>query len=138
MNTISRANGYGIGQLSEDTAVHIETIRYYERIALMPPPPRSQGRHRVYGASHRKRLNFIRRTRELGFTVEEIRGLLRLVDGGKYTCVEVNEIAIKHLDDIRNKITDLKKLMHVLDAMASQCSKGRVPDCPIIDALSIG
>ena len=64
MNTGSRAIGYGIGRLSEETGVHIETIRYYERIALIPSPPRTQGRQRVYDASHQKRLIFIRRTRE--------------------------------------------------------------------------
>lgn len=137
MNTVSRAIGYGIGRLSEETGVHIETIRYYERIALMPSPPRTQGRQRVYDASHQKRLIFIRRTRELGFSVEEIRGLLRLVDGGNYSCAEVNEIAVKHIDGISSKIADLKKLSGVLAAMASQCGKGSVPDCPIIDALSI-
>ena len=127
---------FPIGALSAKTDVNIETIRYYERIALMPAPPRTEGRQRVYDAQHLKRLTFIRRTRELGFSVEEIRGLLRLVDGGSYTCAEVNEITVKHLDDIRRKIADLKKLSRVLGNMASQCSKGQVPDCPIIDALS--
>ena len=138
MNTVSRALSYGIGRLSGEAGVHIETIRYYERTKLMPPPPRTEGRQRVYDASHLKRLVFIRRARELGFSVEEIRGLLHLVDGGSYTCAEINEIAIKHLDDICNKIADLKRLSRVLDAMASQCGKGQVPECPIIDALSNG
>ena len=131
-----RGQHFPIGMLSERAGVHIETIRYYERIKLMPAPPRTEGRQRVYDARHLKRLTFIRRTRELGFSVEEIRGLLRLVDGGNYTCAEVNDITVKHLDDIRRKISDLRKLSRVLVAMASQCTKGRVPDCPIIDALT--
>ena len=102
----------------------------------MPAPPRTAGGQRVYDTCHLKRLTFIRRTRELGFSVEEIRGLLRLVDGGSYTCAEVNEITVQHLDDIRRKVADLKKLSRVLGSMASQCSKGQVPECPIIDALS--
>lgn len=138
MNTRSRAIDCSIGVLSERTGVHIETIRYYERIELMPAPPRTQGRQRVYDASHLKRLIFIRRTRELGFSVEEIRGLLRLVDGGSYTCAEVNDIAVRHLHGISSKIADLKKLSNILSSMASQCTKGLVPECPIIDALSDG
>ena len=136
MRASLHGHGFPIGSLSAETGVNIETIRYYERIALMPAPPRTEGRQRVYDAGHLKRLTFIRRTRELGFSVEEIRGLLRLVDGGSYTCAEVNEITVQHLDDIHRKVADLKKLSRVLGNMASQCSKGQVPECPIIDALS--
>ena len=84
-----RAAGYSIGQLAERTSVNLETIRYYERIGLMPAPPRTEGGHRVYDRNHLKRLGLIRRSRELGFSIEEIRALLRLVDGGDYTCAEV-------------------------------------------------
>src|SRR3546814_908405 len=80
--------GYGIGTLSGRTGVNIETIRYYERIGVMPKPPRSVGGQRVYDAGHLKRLAFIRRSRELGFSLDEIRALLRLVDGGDYPCGE--------------------------------------------------
>ena len=136
MGAALKGQYFHIGLLSAKTCVNIETIRYYERIELMPAPPRTEGRQRVYDAGHLKRLTFIRRTRELGFSIEEIRGLLRLVDGGSYTCAEVNEIAVQHLDDIRRKVADLNKLSRVLGKMASQCSKGQVPECPIIDALS--
>ena len=74
------------GVLSARTGINIETIRYYERVGLMPEPPRSGGGHRIYEEEHLKRLTFIRRSRELGFTIKEVRGLLRLVDGGDYTC----------------------------------------------------
>lgn len=75
-----------IGMLSSRTGCNIETIRYYEQIGLLPPPPRSQGGHRLYEEDLRRRLGFIRRSRDLGFTLDETRGLLRLVDGGAYTC----------------------------------------------------
>ena len=123
------------GELGARTGCNIETIRYYEQIGLLPPPPRSAGGHRLYGHELLKRLNFILRSRELGFTLEEIRGLLNLVDGGNYTCAEVEALALEHVQHIRRKIADLKKLNKVLEAMASQCSGGTVPECPIIDVL---
>ncbi len=124
-----------IGMLSKRTGCNIETIRYYERIELLPPPPRSQGGYRLYGAEHLKRLTFIRRSRELGFTLEEVRSLLRLVDGGDYSCAEVKAITLDHVDQVRLKIVDLRRLERVLKDMASQCDGGEVPECPVIDAL---
>jgi MerR family mercuric resistance operon transcriptional regulator len=123
------------GELAGRTDCNIETIRYYEQVGLLPPPPRSQGGHRLYGPDLVKRLTFIRRSRDLGFTIEEIHGLLRLVDGRNYTCAEIEALASEHVREIRRKIVDLRKLKSVLETMASQCSKGKVPDCPIIDAL---
>lgn len=135
----SKANPHGEslsrGELAGRVGCNIETIRYYEQIGLLPPPPRSQGGHRLYGQDLLKRLNFVRRSRDLGFTLEEIRKLLRLVDGGNYTCAQVEALALEHTREIRRKISDLKKLKNVLESMASQCSGGRVPECPIIDAL---
>lgn len=124
-----------IGGLSKQTGVNIETIRYYERIGVLPGPPRTSGGHRLYGEDHLKRLTFVRRSRELGFPLEEIRGLLRMVDGDDYSCDEVKDLTLDHLAEIRSKIADLKKLEKVLKDMASQCEGGNVPDCPIIDAL---
>ena len=124
-----------IGQLSKQTECKIETIRYYERIGLLPAPARSDGGYRIYDESHLKRLVFIRRSRELGFTIEEIRGLLKLVDGGGYTCGDVKTITLEHVESIRQKITDLKKLEKTLGRIASQCAGDSTPECPIIDAL---
>lgn len=124
-----------IGQLSKRTGCNIETIRYYEKIGLLPPPPRSEGGYRLYGEDHLKRLTFVRRSRELGFSLDEIRGLLRLVDGGNYTCAEVKEITLEHLDAVRRKIADLQTLERVLRDMVSQCDDGKVPECPVIEAL---
>ena len=126
---------FTIGALSKGTGCHIETIRYYERIGLMPKPPRSPGGHRLYEEDHLRRLTFIRRSRELGFTLEEVRGLLRLVDGGSYTCAEVKTLTLDHAAEVRRKVADLRKLERVLEAMAAECDGGEVPECPIIDAL---
>lgn len=125
-----------IGALSARTGCNIETIRYYERIRMMPKAPRTRGGHRLYTQDHLKRLTFIRRSRELGFSLEQIRELLRLVDGGRYTCSQVKVITLEHLDEVRARMKDLKRLENVLKAMASQCDRGRVPDCPVIEALS--
>jgi MerR family mercuric resistance operon transcriptional regulator len=125
-----------IGALSQQTGCNIETIRYYERIRMMPKPPRTQGGHRLYAYEHLKRLTFIRRSRELGFSLEQIRDLLRFVDGGRYTCSQVKAITLDHLEEVRGRMKDLRKLEKVLKTMASQCDRGKVPDCPVIDALS--
>ncbi len=126
---------FTIGSLSRDTGCNIETIRYYERIGLMPKPPRSKGGHRLYEKDHLKRLSFIRRSRDLGFTLEEVRGLLRMIDGHDYTCDEVKVLTLNHLQEVQQKITDLRRLERVLKTMAAECEGGNVPDCPIIDAL---
>lgn len=133
--TVDRDELLTRGELATRTDCNIETVRYYEQVGLLPPPPRSAGGHRLYGKDLVKRLIFIRKSRELGFTLEEIRELLRLVDGRKYTCAQVETLAHEHVKDIRRKIADLKRLKTVLEAMASQCSGGTIPECPIIDAL---
>lgn len=125
----------GIGALSKHTGCNIETIRYYEREGLMPDPPRTAGGHRLYEQEHIKRLTFIRRSRELGFTLEEVRGLLQIVDGGHYTCAEVKTITLDHLSEIRAKLTDLRKLERALKELAAKCTGDETPQCPVIDAL---
>lgn len=134
--TASRSVGISIGELSRLTSVNIETIRYYERIGIMPAPPRTDGGRRIYGEDHLKRLAFIRRSRELGFSLDEVRGLLGLVRGHALTCAEVNKMARTHVADIRQKVKHLKKLESVLTDLAARCHGKRVPDCPIIDALN--
>ncbi len=126
---------FTIGALSKGTGCKIETIRYYERIGLLPKPPRSPGGHRLYQDDHLRRLTFIRRCRELGFTLDEVRGLLRLVDGGAYTCAEVKTLTLDHVAEVRRKLADLRRMKRVLEEMAAECEGGEVPECPIIDAL---
>ena len=124
-----------IGVLAERTGCNIETIRYYEKIGLLPSPPRSTGGRRLYTKAHLKRLTFIRRSRQLGFPLEEIRELLKLVDGGSYTCDEVKELTLNHAGEIQRKITDLQRMRRVLQKITAKCAGGKVPDCPIVDAL---
>ena len=123
------------GALAARTGCNLETIRYYERVGLLPPPPRSAAGYRLYGQDLLKRLNFIRRSRELGFTLAEIRELLRLVDGRKYSCTQVEALARNQVREIGRKIDDLRKFRRVLQAMAARCRGGTIPECPIIDAL---
>lgn len=126
---------FTIGRLSERTGVNIETIRYYEKIALLPKPPRSTGGHRLYGSNETARLRFIRRARELGFSLAEIRSLIGLEDA-RPTCAEVHALANEHISAIRSRLKDLKKLERRLVSLAQKCSLEPIPECPIIDALS--
>lgn len=135
-NTRLRATPATIGALSEGTGVNIETIRYYERIGLLPPPPRSAGRHRQYEDAHRQRLVFIRRARELGFSLDEVRALLGLGGGHDLTCGEVRALTQHHIAAIRDKIRDLKRLERTLSELATRCKGDAVPDCPILDTLN--
>jgi len=135
MPSITASRGLPIGELSRRTGVNIETIRYYERIGVMPRPMRTEGGHRIYDADQVKRLAFIRRGRELGFRLAEVRALLDLVDAGSYTCAEVHQVTTLHLANVRRKLADLRRMERVLKTMAAECSGGDVPDCPIIDAL---
>jgi MerR family mercuric resistance operon transcriptional regulator len=123
-------------ELARRTGCNLETIRYYEKIGMMPDPPRTASGYRVYDTGHVSRLRFILRARELGFAIEEIRGLLALVDGGTQTCAEVKERTERHLADVRAKISDLKRIEHVLAATAAKCTGDEVPDCPVLDALT--
>lgn len=101
----------------------------------MPKPARSPNGHRRYGHELLKRLFFIRRSRELGFSLKEVRSLLDMIDNGDYTCDEVKALTVGHHAEIRHKISDLRKLERVLKKMADQCDQNTVPECPVIDAL---
>jgi len=132
---ITNKRGYAIGAMSRETGVNIETIRYYERIEIMPKPDRTDGGNRQYNHDQLKRLFFIKRCRELGFSIEEIRALLQMVDRADFMCGEVHAMTIDHLGTVRAKISNLRRLEKALQSMASECSKGDVPDCPIIETL---
>lgn len=123
-------------ELAQRTGCNLETIRYYEKIAMMPDPPRTAAGYRVYSDAHVSRLRFILRARKLGFSLEDVRGLLGLVDGGTQTCAEVKERTERHLADVRSKIADLKKVEKVLAETASRCSGDQVPECPVLEALA--
>jgi MerR family mercuric resistance operon transcriptional regulator len=123
------------GTLAGYSGVNIETIRYYEKKGLMPDPMRSAGGHRIYDQSHLRRLSFIRKTRELGFTIREIREFLDLVDSKNYTCAEIRDRTNIHLRDVEQKLRDLQKMRRTLTSMVSRCNGGLVPECIIIDSL---
>lgn len=128
-----------IGGLSHHTGCKIETIRYYERIGLLRRPPRSAARYRLYSADDVRRLVFVRRARELGFTLEEVRTLLTLAaEHSKDTCGGVRQIAAGHLADVRAKIADLRAMENVLSDAVRRCDTNKPPGCPLIDALSAG
>lgn len=124
-----------IGKLAELARVHLETIRYYERIGLMPEPGRTPGGYRSYEDGHVRRLSFIRRSREVGFNIEEIKALLALAEPGQVSCAEVRALTMAHLDDVRTKIADLRRLESILAETVDQCSGSDTPACPVLDML---
>ncbi len=135
MTDHERESGFTRGDLARATGCNIETIRYYEKTGLLPDPPRTDAGYRIYSAAHATRLRFILRARELGFSMEDIRGLMGLEDGTAPTCAEVKERTERHLADVRAKIADLRRIENVLSATAARCSGEDVPDCPILQTL---
>lgn len=125
-----------IGALAKATDTKVETIRYYESIGLLPAPMRTAANYRSYEPGHVVRLGFIRRSRDLGFSLPEIRELLRLNDDKERSCGEVDAIARNHVTDIERKIADLQKLRDELVVVIGQCRHGKVSDCRILDALA--
>jgi MerR family transcriptional regulator, mercuric resistance operon regulatory protein len=126
---------YSIGDLARRAECRVETVRYYERKGLMPNPQRSEGGHRLYLTEQLKRLMFIRHARELGFTLDQICGLLDLADSGNFTCAEVKEMTLNHREDVKRKIANLKRLDCALSALADSCDGDSSQDCAIFDAL---
>jgi Cu(I)-responsive transcriptional regulator len=127
-----------IGELARATDTKAETIRYYEQIGLLPPPPRTAGNYRDYAAEHVSRLTFTRRARELGFSIEQIRALLTLADDREQSCDAVDTIARAHLGEIKRKLSDLAALRRELELVIGQCSHGTIAECRIIEALAPG
>lgn len=125
-----------IGELANATATKVETVRYYEKIRLLPPPARTSANYRAYGSEHLARLSFIRRARNLGFTLEAVRELLMLSDDRSQSCDAVDGIASVHLDDINRKIVDLTALRTELDRVVGSCRHGTLADCKIIETLA--
>ncbi len=121
--------------MSRQTLVNIETLRYYEREKIIRKSDRTQGGNKQYNHEQLKRLFFIKRCRELGFSLKEIRALLVMVDREDFSCNEVHEMTISHLSNVKKKLSDLKRLERSLREVVSECSEGGVPDCPIINNL---
>ena len=127
---------FSIGELAKATATKAETIRYYERIGLLPKPSRTAGNYRSFSTGHLGRLSFVRRARDLGFSIEQARDLLGLSDQGDRPCEAVDAIARQHLTEVNRKIRDLQALRQELDSLIGQCGQGTVAECRIIEALS--
>lgn len=125
-----------IGELANATATKVETVRYYEKIGLLPPPARTSTNYRAYGSEHLARLSFIRRARDLGFTLEAVRELLTLSDDKAQSCEAVDGIARVHMNEIDRKLRDLKSLRLELSRVLGSCSHGTVADCKIIETLA--
>jgi Cu(I)-responsive transcriptional regulator len=126
-----------IGDLAKGSGTKVVTVRYYEQIGLSPVPPRTAGNYRTYSNEHMRRLRFIRRSRGLGFTLDQIRDLLRLSSQKDEECAEVKRITAQHLIEIQQKISDLKRLAKELRCLNNCCQgNGIIGDCRIIEALS--
>lgn len=125
-----------IGELARRTGVRVETIRWYEKAGLIDPPPRSAGNYRDYDAAALARLSFIRRGRDLGFSLEQINELMNLTLDPSADCAQVDAIAREHLGEIERKIADLSALSRELGTLLDTCAGGSVEDCNILDALA--
>lgn len=125
-----------IGDLARKTGTKVETVRYYEQIGLLAAPARTTGNFRAYSAEHLGRLSFIRRARELGFTLGQVRALLELSDQRNRSCDAVDAIAREHLTHVERKIEDLQALKGELKHLIGQCKHGTVSECRIIEALA--
>jgi Cu(I)-responsive transcriptional regulator len=129
-------NVLSIGSLARATGTKVETIRWYERVGLLPPPARTAGNYRSYGRPHLERLSFVRRARDLGFTLDQVRDLLRLADQRDRSCEDVDAIARVHLAEVDRKIADLQAMRRELADVIACCGHGTVADCRILSALS--
>lgn len=125
-----------IGQLSAASGVKVPTIRYYEQIGLLPPPPRSEGNRRLYDETTLRRLTFIRHARDLGFEIEAIRQLLGMCDEPDQSCHEADSLARAHLADIDSKIARLQAMRDEVGRMISECAQDRICRCRVIEILA--
>ncbi|QFT76817.1 helix-turn-helix domain-containing protein [Erythrobacter sp. THAF29] len=126
-----------IGEVSKRSGCNIETIRYYERIGVIAPPPR-KGTYRDYGPEDVERLRFVRRARELGFSLEEVQALLDLAPHPNANCEQVQAIAEQHLANVRKKLADLKKMEAALAVLVSRCGERSEDRCPVVESLAAG
>ncbi|MGV6817248.1 MAG: MerR family transcriptional regulator [Thiotrichales bacterium] len=127
---------YSIGQMAQAGHCKVQTIRYYEQVGLLNKAQRNSGNQRIYDQAQMDRLKFIRHSRELGFSLEQIREILALSDSPDHSCREVDQIARNHLKDVESKIARLQGMRKELKRMISQCSGDQIADCRIIEVLS--
>lgn len=125
-----------IGALAAESGCEVQTIRYYEQIGILPKPARTSGGHRFYTQEQSQRLRFIRRSRDLGFSLYEVKELLRLGDNREGDCGAVDRIATQRLKDVREKISHLSALEQELERMVRGCRRGKISNCRIVKALA--
>jgi DNA-binding transcriptional MerR regulator len=125
-----------IGEVARASGVKVPTIRYYEQIGLLTPPPRSEGNRRLYGEAEIRRLAFIRHARELGFEIESIRTLVSLQDDPDQSCAAADALAKQHLETVEQRIRSLQALKGELEAMVEGCRHGRIDECRVIEVLA--
>ncbi len=125
-----------IGALATETGCQVQTIRYYEQIGILPKVSRTNGGHRLYSNDVVLRLRFVKRCRDLGFSLDDVRALLRLADKREADCGAVDRITSQHLAEVREKLAQLAALERELKRMVTGCRRGTIADCNIIQSLS--
>ncbi|MBL8514275.1 MAG: Hg(II)-responsive transcriptional regulator [Betaproteobacteria bacterium] len=131
----AKTPGWLIGELATNAGVHVETIRYYQRIDILQTPRRPLGGARRYGEQDAERLRFVRRAQDLGFTLDEVRQMLLLEDGE--SCDQTRELASRKLASVNARLADLRRMKRVLEELLRACAAGDRPrSCPIIESLS--
>jgi len=128
---------YSVGQIAKKAKLNTETLRYYEKISIMPKPKRRESRYRIYNDNDLLRLKFIKRTKELCFTLKEIKELLSLKVDSKAKCGDLKDVAEVKINDIKKKIKDLNKIKHQLELLVNKCVNEElsIEDCPIVKSL---
>ncbi len=133
VNTSTTLN---IGSVAKEAEVNIQTIRYYERRGLLPEPERTAANYRVYGGDSVRRVRFIKRAQELGFTLTEIKELLELRAAPRSCCEDVRERSEAKIKDIEEKVRTLEGMKKALSKLVRACSgRGPVTECPILDSM---
>lgn len=128
-----------IGGLAVATATDAQTIRYYERLELLPKPRRTESNYRTYDDTYIQRIMFIKRAKEIGFSLNDIKVLLSMADGKVVGCKEVRRFAETRLSKIRAQIVNLNAMERALSELLRQCALSeKITDCPILESLSEG
>lgn len=124
-----------IGEIAQVCHCPVETVRYYEKIGLLPQAARLENGYRIYEDMHRKWLQFILRSKELGFSQDEVRRLTDLAHQKQPACADVHELLDEHVSDVRKRVRELKRMERALVRLKTQCHDGTLHDCPVIDEL---
>lgn len=130
------AESLSIGELAERAGCTVQIIRHYEKIGLLPAPRRTGGNRRIYSEEQASRLVFIRHSRELGFSLDDIRQLLSFSDQPNQSCEQVDAIAREHLSGVQERLARLRSMERELKRMVRDCSGGKVAECRIIEVLA--